>query len=86
MICFDLDYCFEMREALPSARDSMETTGPNPGLSIVNGTCTSCHDTPNVGNHSVALAINIGVTDFPALPALDIGGLLCTPSNAALEK
>lgn len=39
------------------------------------GNCTSCHDTPNVGNHSVALAINIGVTDFPAMPALDTKGL-----------
>jgi cytochrome c peroxidase len=40
-----------------------------------NGTCTTCHNSPNVGNHSVPLAINIGVTDFPALPALDIKGL-----------
>lgn len=39
------------------------------------GTCTTCHDAPNVGNHSVPLAINIGVTDYPALPALDITGL-----------
>ena len=28
-----------------------------------------------MGNHSVALAINIGVTDYPALPALDVAGL-----------
>jgi len=27
------------------------------------GTCTSCHDSPNVGNHSVALPIDIGLTD-----------------------
>jgi len=46
-----------------------------PGLSVVNGTCTTCHDTPNVGNHSVALAINIGVTDYPARGGLDISGL-----------
>ena len=46
-----------------------------PGLSTVNGTCTTCHDTPNVGNHSVALAINIGVTDYPAQGGLDISGL-----------
>ena len=39
------------------------------------GTCTTCHNAPNVGNHSVPLAINIGVTDYPALPALDISGL-----------
>ena len=46
-----------------------------PGLSTVNGTCTTCHDTPNAGNHSVSLAIKIGTTDYPAMPALDIGGL-----------
>ncbi len=39
------------------------------------GSCTTCHDAPNVGNHSVPLAINIGVTDYPAMPALDINGL-----------
>jgi hypothetical protein len=26
-------------------------------------TCTSCHDTPAAGNHSVSLALNIGVAD-----------------------
>lgn len=39
------------------------------------GTCTTCHDAPNVGNHSVPLPINIGVADYPALPALDTAGL-----------
>jgi len=33
------------------------------GLPVIAGTCTTCHDTPNVGNHSVALPINIGVAD-----------------------
>jgi cytochrome c peroxidase len=28
-----------------------------------NGTCTVCHDTPNAGNHSVSMALNIGLTD-----------------------
>jgi hypothetical protein len=46
-----------------------------PGLSTVNGTCTTCHDTPHAGNHSVSLAIKIGTTDYPAFPALDISGL-----------
>jgi cytochrome c peroxidase len=27
------------------------------------GTCTTCHDTPNVGNHSVGLPLNLGLTD-----------------------
>lgn len=32
-------------------------------LPVINGFCTTCHDTPNVGNHSVPLPINIGLTD-----------------------
>jgi cytochrome c peroxidase len=33
------------------------------GLPVIAGTCTTCHDSPNVGNHSVALPINIGTAD-----------------------
>ena len=39
------------------------------------GSCTTCHNTPNVGNHSVPLAINIGIAEYPPVPALDITGL-----------
>lgn len=39
------------------------------------GSCSTCHNAPNVGNHSSALAINIGTTNYPALPALDTSGL-----------
>jgi hypothetical protein len=30
---------------------------------LQNGTCTICHDTPNAGNHSVPMPLNIGVAD-----------------------
>jgi cytochrome c peroxidase len=30
---------------------------------VLNGFCTTCHDAPNVGNHSVKLPIDIGLTD-----------------------
>ena len=43
----------------------------DPAPASLTGTCTLCHDAPNVGHHSVPLAINIGVTDHPALPALE---------------
>ncbi len=33
-------------------------------LTTIPGTCGTCHSTPNVGDHSVALAINIGVADL----------------------
>lgn len=39
------------------------------------GTCTTCHNTPNVGNHSTAMPLNIGVSDYPARSGLDISGL-----------
>jgi hypothetical protein len=39
--------------------------GPNDPVSgpIQTGTCTVCHDTPNAGNHSVSLALDLGITD-----------------------
>jgi hypothetical protein len=47
-----------------------------PGLASVSGTCTTCHDSPNVGNHSVPLAIDIGVNDVarrtPDLPVFTL--------------
>lgn len=65
-------------------------TGLNdlPGLSSFVGTCTTCHNTPNIGNHSVPLTINLGITDYPPLPALDTAGLpvytiQCAPGVAS---
>jgi cytochrome c peroxidase len=31
--------------------------------SVVNGTCTTCHDSPNAGDHSVPAPLNIGIAD-----------------------
>jgi cytochrome c peroxidase len=50
------------------------------------GSCTTCHNTPNVGNHSVPLAINIGVTEYPPVPALDITGLPVYTIHCAAGK
>jgi cytochrome c peroxidase len=33
------------------------------GLPVIAATCTTCHDTPNVGDHSVSLPLDIGLTD-----------------------
>jgi cytochrome c peroxidase len=43
----------------------------------ISGFCGTCHDTPNVGNHSVKAPLNIGIADAGANapPALDISGL-----------
>jgi hypothetical protein len=33
------------------------------GIDTIAGTCTSCHDSPNYGHHSVRLPIDIGISD-----------------------
>jgi len=33
------------------------------GVTSIAGTCGTCHDTPNVGDHSVAAPLNIGIAD-----------------------
>jgi len=42
---------------------------------VIMGTCTTCHDTPNAGNHSISVPLAIGTTAYPAMSALDIAGL-----------
>ena len=59
--------------------DITEVSGLNDALhqSTIPGFCGTCHDTPNVGNHSVKAPLNIGVADAGnnTPPALDISGL-----------
>ncbi len=45
--------------------------GPNP----LTGTCSTCHDSPNVGNHSQILALDIGTADASPEAPLDVAGL-----------
>src|SRR5205807_1058289 len=33
------------------------------GAPVVHGTCTTCHNAPEVGDHSVALPLDLGLTD-----------------------
>ena len=62
--------------SLPITISGVAGLNDKPGVpASFTGTCTTCHDTPNVGNHSVPLAINIGVTAYPALMPLDTSGL-----------
>jgi hypothetical protein len=41
------------------------------GMLALAGTCTTCHDTPNVGNHSVSLPLDLGLTT-PAVRTPDM--------------
>ena len=45
-----------------------------PGLATLQGTCGTCHDTPNVGSRSLPLFMDIGAAD-PQPPALDASQL-----------
>jgi cytochrome c peroxidase len=45
------------------------------GQQVIMGTCTTCHDSPNAGNHSFSVPLAIGTTAYPAMSALDIAGL-----------
>jgi hypothetical protein len=33
------------------------------GQAVIHGSCSSCHNSPNIGNHSVALPVDIGIAD-----------------------
>ena len=33
------------------------------GVPVLQGTCTTCHDTPNAGNHSIPAPLDIGLAD-----------------------
>ncbi|HEY6346912.1 MAG TPA: hypothetical protein VIY49_35940 [Bryobacteraceae bacterium] len=46
------------------------------GIPSLTGTCGTCHDTPNVGNHSFPTPLNIGTGDpSPSNAGVNMGGL-----------
>jgi len=46
------------------------------GIPSFQGTCGTCHDTPNVGNHSFPTPVNIGTGDpSPSKSSVNLGGL-----------
>jgi hypothetical protein len=46
------------------------------GVASVQGTCGTCHDTPNVGNHSFPTPLDIGTGDpSPSNSSVNLGGL-----------
>lgn len=49
----------------PATITGVHGLNDNPALgspASITGTCSTCHDTPNVGDHSVALALDIGTS------------------------
>lgn len=49
-------------------------------MPVIAGTCTTCHNAPNVGNHTVALPLDLGLTDAsrrtPDLPLYTLRNLV----------
>ena len=49
------------------------------------GTCTICHDTPNIGNHSVKAPLDIGLTDPDVAPYLPVYTLRNKVTNETIR-
>ena len=84
---FGRDDDAQYRQSIARGEEVFNTTninitgvaGLNDALKVTSipGFCGTCHDTPNVGNHSVKAPLNIGIANAGANspPALDISGL-----------
>jgi hypothetical protein len=56
------------------------------GQASIAGTCTTCHDSPNAGNHSVAMALNIGMSDESRrTPDLPLYTLRCDATGEMIK-
>ncbi len=56
------------------------------GVQPIPGTCGTCHDSPNVGNHSVAAPLDIGLTDLSRrTPDLPLYTLKNKTTNALIQ-
>jgi cytochrome c peroxidase len=59
-----------------------------PGLPFTSavGTCTTCHDTPGVGDHSVSAPLNVGLTDAShRTPDLPLFTLYCPSTRETIQ-
>jgi cytochrome c peroxidase len=54
---------FNSRPISISNVGGLNSAPTDPISGTFNGTCTTCHDTPNVGDHSVPAPLNIGIAD-----------------------
>lgn len=47
----------------PIAISGVKGINDDLNVAVLNGTCTTCHDTPNAGDHSIPAPLDIGLTD-----------------------
>ena len=56
------------------------------GAPAIAGTCSTCHDAPNVGHHSLPLALDIGVSDASRrTPDMPLYTLRCTATGEVVQ-
>jgi cytochrome c peroxidase len=56
------------------------------GRMSISGTCTTCHNSPNVGNHSVPAPLDIGIADAARrTPDLPLYTLRCTATGELVK-
>jgi len=69
--------CKFQSPASPASTTMWQLGGLLPGgIPLLQGTCGTCHDTPNLGNHSFPTPLNIGTGDPSAdRPSVNLGGL-----------
>ena len=53
----------ELFDSLPIQITGVAGLNDATGKPVIAGTCGTCHDSPNIGNHSVAAPLNIGIAD-----------------------
>ncbi|WHZ18437.1 MAG: Cytochrome c peroxidase [Rhodanobacteraceae bacterium] len=53
----------ELFDSMPIQITGVAGLNDATGQPVIRGTCGTCHDSPNIGNHSVAAPLNIGIAD-----------------------
>jgi hypothetical protein len=53
----------QLFDSLPISISGVAGLNDATGQPVIQGTCGTCHDSPNIGNHSVGAPLNIGISD-----------------------
>jgi cytochrome c peroxidase len=53
----------QLFDSLPISISGVAGLNDVTGQPVIQGTCGTCHDAPNIGNHSVGAPLNIGIAD-----------------------
>ncbi len=65
----------DLFDTFPIAITGVSGLNDDLGVATIQGSCTTCHDTPHAGDHSVPAPLRIGIDDPAPLGGLDATGL-----------